>query len=156
MARINAAYAVLGTPARRAVYDDPYREPSAQRPQAAPPRPSDRTGGDWIHVERPQPVEPARFPWRFVSVLAGLGIGAAFALAALNQPEIEVPVHDQIIEPGSCVFVQGTGRVVEVTCGSPNSRTVAAVVSPQESCSPGLLRYRTIDPEANACVERAT
>ena len=73
----------------------------------------------WTFVERRVPVEPARFPWRFFAVLAGLAITAGLALAVLHEPDAEAPVHDQIIEAGSCVFVQGTGRVVEVTCGAP-------------------------------------
>lgn len=162
MARINAAYAVLGTPHRRAVYDERRRaSPAAGATNGATPA---RTAA--VSVRPPQRARvgtegsqlaavPARFPWQLVSVLAGIGIGCAFAFAALNQPAVDVPVHDQLIEAGSCVFVQGTGRVVEVTCGSTESREVVAVVSPQESCSPGLLRYRTIDPQTHACVERA-
>lgn len=158
MARINAAYRVLGTPERRAVYDERRRKPAvhARTPeQRAAERRAPAAAAAWTFVERRVPVEPARFPWRFFAVLAGLAITAGLALAVLHEPDAEAPVHDQIIEAGSCVFVQGTGRVVEVTCGSPNSRTVATVVTRDESCAPGLLRYRTIDPDVNACVERA-
>src|SRR6056300_1686060 len=78
MARLNEAYRVLSDPGRRVMYDR-SREPRRMAADDRSPGVSHRP------TPPPSPVGPARFPWRFVTVIALIG-ACVVLVGALTSP----------------------------------------------------------------------
>ena len=100
MAQINQAWHVLSDPDRRAAYDVVVRGLPSRTDGAAPvsavAHATYRTGPP----SQPLTIAPARFPWRFMLVIAVLGIAFVVVNAALTKPA-PPPHPDNIMEPGS-------------------------------------------------------
>jgi molecular chaperone DnaJ len=145
MPDINEAYHVLGDPARRANYDAALRDvaPRAPTTTTAPvPRPPVRPAVD---------TTPARIPWKLMLAMAGLGSAVVLVGAALYEPAgPERP--DNLLEPGSCVAIEGNGDAREVTCTGEVQLVVEALVPIGERCPDGTAGHRDRQGRGLACV----
>lgn len=129
MATLNEAYRVLSDPARRADYDR----------SRLPETPSPSTTG--TARQTIAPVAPARFPWRFVLVLAGLGTIAILVSAALAPTGGEIG-PDGVIQSGSCVSIDTSGFAREVSCTGTDVDLVVENLVPTDSvCADGVVGY---------------
>ena len=151
MALINEAWRVLGDPARRAVYDAQLRSIGSARPQ------SERSGPP-VAAPAPTPSflvsvdpEPARFPWRFMLLLAVLGIGFVLVNAALTDPPLPT-APDNLLQVGSCVTIDATQQAVETSCEAVHDGVVAALVSFDATCPLDTQAHRDRQGMGRACV----
>ena len=152
MAAINEAWRVLGDPARRAVYDAHLRSsgsasPQSERSAAAPsarPAPTQSFPTTVSH-------DPAKFPWRFMLVMAVLGIGFVLVNAALTDPPSPA-VPDNLLQVGSCVTFDATNQAVETSCAAVHDGVVAALVSFDAPCSLDTEAHRDRQGMGVACV----
>ena len=127
MARLNEAYRVLSDPGRRVMYDrsrGPSPTSTHQRPTGSPQ-----------DAPMPQmPVGPARFPWRFVTVIALIGAGVVL-VGALTSPPGEEGEVDGVLRPGSCAEVDVDSFAREVRCTlAPGELVVDALVPTDQDC----------------------
>lgn len=156
MAQINEAWWVLSDPARRAAYDAAHRaKNSAQQPgQRARPHPAnDRTQHlDPIRHASLDDAIPARFPWRFMLAIAGVGIAFVLVNAALTEPGV-VPAPDNLMEVGSCVDIMDNGDAREVLCNGPNDGVVADLRPASTICPLGTELHRDRQGMGNICVQ---
>jgi molecular chaperone DnaJ len=144
MAEINAAWHILSDPARRATYDG-FR----QTVSAAPPSSRPATAAP-VAPFPPAPV-PGRFPWRFLLVIALIGIAFVIANAALADPDPVAP-PDNLLEPGSCVLIEDNGDAREVVCNGINDGVVKAFIALDATCPVGTERHRDRQGMGIACV----
>jgi molecular chaperone DnaJ len=147
MAAINDAYRVLGDPARRAQYDATLRETgSAARPPAHP------TGSRYpARPTAPVDTTPARYPWKLVLAMAALGVTVVLIGAALYEPAADPP-PDNLLEPGSCVTIEGNGDAREVNCDGTEEFEVRALVPMGSRCPDGTAGHRDRQGRGLACV----
>ncbi|MFZ8876254.1 MAG: J domain-containing protein [Ilumatobacteraceae bacterium] len=127
MARLNEAYRVLSDPGRRVMYDrsrEPMRMAADDRSPGASHRPT----------PPPSPIGPARFPWRFVTVVALIGAGVVL-VGALTSPPGEEGVVDGVLRPGSCAEIDVESFAREVPCTlEPGELVVDALVPTDQDC----------------------
>jgi molecular chaperone DnaJ len=144
MADINDAYHVLGDPARRATYDASLRDvtPRAPTTTAPVPRPPVRPVVD---------NTPARTPWKLMLVMAGVGSAVVLVGAALYEPA-GPDRPDNLLEPGSCVTIEGNGDAREITCTGDDQLVVEALVPIGERCPDGTAAHRDRQGRGLACV----
>lgn len=150
MAALNEAYRVLRDPARRAVYDQSLRTPvgsAAGGPAPVPPRHTDRP------TSRPtEPLPPARYPWKLVVVMFLLGTAVVLLGVALYEPAAEPP-PDNLLGPGSCVFIEDNGDAREINCRDGTEELVVEVLVPSDApCPMGTTGYRDRQGRGLACV----
>lgn len=155
MAQINEAWRVLSDPGRRAVYDmqrDASRvgsQSNSARGSASPSSPS-RT------VRRPDSppppaVTPARFPWRFMLIIASLGIAFILVNAALTKPG-QPQRSNNLIDAGSCVNFADNNDAVEVACDGSNQGVVVSFRASDSACSQGTEEHRDRQGMGEVCV----
>jgi molecular chaperone DnaJ len=154
MAEINDAWRVLSDPGRRAVYDASSRGSAAQRSQAASAQSSARTATA-TKVTMPTPVvshvPAARFPWRFMLVLAGLGIAFILVNAALTKPgRPEMP--DNLIDAGSCVSFADNGDAIEAVCSALDAGVVQSLIPVDSRCPQDTEGHRDRQGMGQVCV----
>lgn len=164
MAEVNQAWWVLGDRVRRAAYDDQLR--STDR-RSAPTSAS--TGGSYVNAPARGPVaasseaahnpldrsqDPPRFPWRFMSVLAALGIAVVILGVILQSPTTPLPV-DNVLGPGSCVVLQTNGDAAEVACTGTHDAVVQVLVPVGDRCPVGTEPHRDRQGMGTACVTPA-
>jgi len=171
MRELNAAWAVLRSPATRAAYDEQLRGRSGglgsgdnglapgSDPTASPsfdgelvdPRSIDpRTG-------RSSGARPGR--WLPITIVVVLVL-AGLALAALSASRRSSPVDQPVVVTnrypiGSCVAVApGTsGPSVEVvSCGEPNSGRVAATTDYPRPCPAGTETVSLVAEQLSVCL----
>ena len=134
MARLNEAYRVLSDPGRRALYDRALG--GSERSSAAgdggvyrpPPPPA--------HVP---PMTPARFPWRFVLVIAVLGAAVVMVGALTSPPEAEGEI-DGILRAGSCAVVDADSFAREVPCTLQAGELIVEALIPTDQDCPLTTR----------------
>ena len=151
MSAINEAYRVLGHPGRRLVYDaELRRRPTVppSEPRVSPPAGPPSVGRSSVGAT------PARYPWKLVLAMAGVGAAVVLAGTALYEPPAP-DRPDNILEQGSCVEVQMNFDVSEVTCTDGDDLVVQTIVPFNEACPPGLSGYRDRQGRGMACVVRA-
>jgi len=150
MAQINEAWRVLSDPDRRAVYDAQIRRSYAST--AMPGKPwTMRPPVERQPVEIPDEIVPAKFPWRFMLVLAALGIGFVLVNAALTKPS-EPAVPDNLIVSGSCVDIADNGDAVEVPCDGYNDGLVVSFRGSDPLCPQGTEEHRDHQGLGPVCV----
>lgn len=152
MSQINEAWRVLSDPGRRAVYDAQSRGSAAQRNAAGA---STSTGGVRT-ASRPTIVAhavatPARFPWRFMLVVASIGVAFVLVNAALTKPG-RGDVPDNLIDSGSCVNVVDNGDAVEVSCDGTHDAVVDSLISTDGVCAGDTEGHRDRQGMGQVCV----
>lgn len=158
MAEVNRAWWVLRDPQRRQVYDaslidderPPARASAPPRSAGGPPSPfpPQRTRNPLARYQ-----DPPRFPWRFMAVLAALGIGVVLLGVILDKPSKPPPV-DNVLTPGSCVTIQPNDDAAEVHCTDAYDAVVAVVVPFGDRCPFGTEPHRDRQGLGTACVQR--
>jgi molecular chaperone DnaJ len=160
MAEINRAWWVLRDPQRRRDYDLTLAGPSAsgQGSPAAPPDEDEDDEDDEAFVPRRpsfNPLaryqDPPRFPWRFMAVLAALGIGVVLLGVVLDSPA-KPPPPDNVLTTGSCVRVLPNGDAAEVNCTEEHDGVVVKLVAFDQRCEFGLEPHRDRQGMGIACV----
>ena len=158
MAALNDAYRVLRDPGQRVVYDQSLRQPtgSAAGRTTAPhwtttaTTPSAPTQGSMRRP--PQPLPPARYPWKLVIGMFLIGVAVVLIGAALYKPGAEPP-PDNLLGPGSCVVIEGNGDAREVNCGDGAGQLVVQALIPIDArCPTGTVGYRDRQGRGLACV----
>ena len=164
MAQINEAWHVLSDPGRRAMYDAQNRGSYTDRVRAAgyasgSATPSSGGGGTRTATRTVPPriaeANPARFPWRFMLVIAAVGIAFILVNAALTKPSEPVPL-DNLMGAGSCVDVAPNGDAVEVICDGANDGVVDSVIAAGAYCPQDTESHRDHQGMGQVCVRLAT
>ena len=163
MADINRAWWVLRDPQRRRDYDLTLAGPSAVGPSTRP-RPSvdddDLDDDDDLTAVPRRPSfnplaryqDPPRFPWRFMAVLAVLGIAVVLLGVVLSSPSKPLP-PDNVLTTGSCVRLLPNGDAAEIDCAEANDGVVVKLVAFDERCEFGLEPHRDRQGMGIACIE---
>ena len=150
MAALNAAYAVLSDPVERARYDRGLNGVSASRSTSMGGSGAEPT---WPVRTIPDPLPPARIPWRLMAFMATVGIGVVLLGAAfIDQGPVDRPVG--LLRPGSCVQVNATGDVSGVACTGTDDLIVERLVDFDGVCPMGTTGYRDRQGLGQACVGR--
>ena len=152
MAQINEAWRVLSDPGRRAVYDAQSRGSAA--PSSGAASTTVRTATRPM-VVAPAVATPARFPWRFMLVVASIGVAFILVNAALTKPG-DGDVPDNLINAGSCVNVADNGDAVEVSCGAAHDGVVDSLISTDGVCPGDTESHRDRQGMGQVCVRRIT
>jgi hypothetical protein len=158
MAAINEAYRVLGDPVRRSRYDHDIAAATATRTSTA----ASTKGAADAGVDHDVPwsytvpdTTPARFPWKFMAVLATLGIGVIVLglIFSTPQPPSE---PDNILRASDCVVLGPQLDAAEVACTAPHDAVVAQLIPFGDTCRSGTEGYRDRQGMGTACVVRVT
>lgn len=148
--RIAEAWNVLSSPVRRAAYDLRLAQGSAA---GAGDVASPQKAGD--HVVDPgldRAYPPARFPWRFV--LTVIGIGAAFLLILhiMGDPMPERRI-DGLVTVGSCLDFDDLGAAFEVPCSGPHQAVARELVPLGSPCDSDTTQARDRQGMGTVCIE---
>ena len=104
-------------------------------------------------VEAPRPFEPARIPWRSLSVFVVVAVAAVFVLAQFTEPG-EPAGPDGILRTGDCVAVERETFAREVPCTGADDLVVRRFIPFDGEC--GSLTYlQDVQGMGAVCVERA-
>ncbi len=94
---------------------------------------------------------PARIPWRLMLAMAAVGSTIVLVGAALYEPA--GPARpDNLLEPGSCVAIEGNGDAREVTCTGDDALVVEVLVPIGELCPDGTAGHRDRQGRGLACI----
>lgn len=146
MTAINDAWACLSDPRRRAEYDASRdeRRANAVSPRAASP------SDPWPSVV-PRDDGPARIPWRAMRWMLGVGVAAVIGLSFVSSESAEAP-PDQLLQAGSCVVIDDTDAVSEVSCSAEHDAVVRQLVAFDRTCPTGTETFRDRQGMGLACV----
>ena len=133
--RISAAWEVLSSPTRRAAYDQQFVTRTVV-PEMEPDR---------VYA-------PARFPWRFVLVVIGLGSLFVVILHIMGDPMPRRGI-DGLINPGSCVNFDELGAAFEVECDGPYQAVVRELVPFDAACDSDTTQARDRQGMGTVCLE---
>ena len=133
--RIAAAWEVLSSPTRRAAYDQQFVTRTVV-PEMEPDR---------VYA-------PARFPWRFVLVVIGLGSLFVVILHIMGDPMPRRGI-DGLINPGSCVNFDELGAAFEVECDGPYQAVVRELVPFDAACDSDTTQARDRQGMGTVCLE---
>lgn len=147
MARINAAWACLSDPARRREHD--LSRADGGRPRIDPPAHAD----PWPSVV-PRNDGPARIPWRAMRWMLAVGVATVIGLSFVSTDSQESP-PDQLLQSGSCVDIDDTGAVSEVSCDGEHDAVVRQLVAFDRTCPSDTESFRDRQGMGLACVVRA-
>ncbi len=136
--RIAEAWDVLSSPSRRAAYDLQLGNSSPARTAPDP------------NLDRVYP--PARFPWRFVLTIIGVGAAILIVLHLLGDPMPERGI-DGLITSGSCVDFDEVGAAFEVSCNGPHQAVVRELVPFDSPCDSDTTQARDRQGMGTVCIE---
>ena len=136
--RIAEAWNVLSSPARRAAYDVQLAGNSSARTAPDP------------NLDRVYP--PARFPWRFVLTIIGIGAAILIVLHLLGDPMPERGI-DGLISSGSCIDFDEVGAAFEVPCNGPHQAVVRELVPFDSPCDSDTTQARDRQGMGTVCIE---
>ncbi len=136
--RIAEAWNVLSSPARRAAYDLQLGNSSPARTALDP------------NLDRVYP--PARFPWRFVLTIIGVGAAILIVLHILGDPMPERGI-DGLISSGSCIDFDEVGAAFEVPCNGPHQAVVRELVPFDSPCDSDTTQARDRQGMGTVCIE---
>ena len=151
-AAVTAAWEVLGDPERRREYDQALIVRDAENLE----RNFKRANVDDLVVdyepEFPQVIVRASFPWKFmlVSVVVGV-ILVLFLHSSATTEDLQRP--DSLIQSGSCVMIDLTEAVYEVSCDAPNDGVVRQLIGFDRTCPSDTFGYRDRQGMGIACLE---
>jgi hypothetical protein len=157
--RIAEAWSVLSSPARRAAYDLQLKTGSAAG-VGANVGGSSRAGHHGTAHAAGQPHDadldrvypPARFPWRFVLVVIGVGTAILLVLHIMGDPMPERGI-DGLITSGSCVDFDQLGAAYEVPCNGPHQAVVRELVPFDAPCDSDTTQARDRQGMGTVCIE---
>lgn len=145
IAAINEAWNILSDPAKRRSFDLSLKIPTQST--ATRFTEAEKTAETIVYP-------PARFPWRSMLVLAGIGIAAVLVLNAFSTPPAPGK-PDQLLQPGSCVNIDNARFAFEVTCTEPHDAEVVQFVAIDRPCPMDTLSYLDRQGMGKACVRDA-
>lgn len=147
--RISEAWRVLSSPERRAAYDRQLSAGSAagavggvRATGAASPLAAD--------LDRPYP--PARFPWRFVLTVIGVGAAILVFLHIIGDPMPPRGI-DGLVNPGSCLDFDNLGAAFEVPCDGPHQAVARELVPFGSPCDSDTTQARDRQGMGTVCIE---
>ena len=176
MRECNAAWAVLGTPATRAAYDDQLRAEGLLPPRpgegSSAVRSSAGSAGRSSSIGRvPSPtdqlIEPARdfgvlVPrrhtgrWVAVGVVVVLLAAGAIAAVVAAQHDATPPADPELrtnaFEVGSCVTIEPGPVVSSVPCNQPNAGRIASTTDSPRPCPTGTQSLSLADQKLTLCL----
>lgn len=142
IAAINEAWNVLSDPSKRRSFDLSLRNPTESTTTRS--RTAETVAETIVYP-------PARFPWRSMLVLAGIGIAAVLVLNAFSTPPAPGK-PDQLLQPGSCVNIDDARLAFEVTCTEPHEAQVVQFVAIDRPCPMDTVSYLDRQGMGKACV----
>jgi hypothetical protein len=95
---------------------------------------------------------PARFPWRFVLTIIGIGAAILIVLHIMGDPMPERGI-DGLISPGSCVDFDQLGAAFEVPCSGPHQAVVRELVPFDAPCDSDTTQARDRQGMGTVCIE---
>ena len=96
-------------------------------------------------------AQPAHFPWKFVLVMATLGIAFVVINAALTDAPKPLPL-DNILCVGSCVSIDVNGDAAESACNGTNDGVVDSLLESDGVCRQGTEMHRDRQGLGQVCV----
>jgi curved DNA-binding protein CbpA len=154
--RIAEAWNVLSSPARRAAYDLQLANGSAAGVGTTATGNAVRTAtratqpGYDPNLDRVYP--PARFPWRFVLTIIGIGAAILIVLHIMGDPMPERGI-DGLISAGSCVDFDQLGAAYEVPCSGPHQAVARELVPFDSPCDSDTTQARDRQGMGTVCIE---
>jgi len=152
--RIAEAWNVLSSPARRAAYDLQLELATGSAAgvgastASTAARPSHATYDP--NLDRVYP--PARFPWRFVLTVIGIGAAILIVLHIMGDPMPERGI-DGLINAGSCVDFDQLGAAYEVPCSGPHQAVARELVPFDSPCDSDTTQARDRQGMGTVCIE---
>ena len=152
--RISEAWSVLSSPARRAAYDMQLATGSAAgvREAGAGDEESRSAHGRVIDPNMDRVYAPARFPWRFVLIVIGIGSLILVILHIMGDPMPRRGI-DGLISAGSCVDFDELGAAFEVPCDGPYTAVVRELVPFDSPCDSDTTQARDRQGMGTVCIE---
>ena len=158
LSAVSQAWSVLGDPATRREYDKSLAQQSAPKRSDKSYQSSDSKSkplDDFVEepdFEVPRIIVRAQFPWRFMLTL--IGIGALLILALRSTVSTNIPQGpDSLIQSGSCVALDATQAVYEVSCDQPHDGVVRQLIGFDMTCPSDTFGYRDRQGMGIACLE---
>lgn len=139
IAAVSRAWSVLSDPKKRSAYDADHEVSEPIVRPTSPPR---------------FDIAPARFPWRFVLTLIGIGSAAILLVAAFTKPS-EPGGPDNLLQSGSCVTIAPAGTVSEVRCDGPHDAVVRSLIAFDAACPSDTEPFLDRQGMGRACVVRS-
>ena len=150
--RIAEAWNVLSSPARRAAYDLQLASGSAAGASTRPSTSAPRTTQAPFDPNLDRVYPPARFPWRFVLTVIGVGAAILIILHIMGDPMPERGI-DGLISSGSCVDFDQLGAAYEVPCTGPHQAVARELVPFDSPCDSDTTQARDRQGMGTVCIE---
>lgn len=157
--RIAEAWNVLSSPARRAAYDLQLATGSAAGVGASAAGTASRASSSATRATQPgydpnldRVYPPARFPWRFVLTIIGIGAAILIVLHIMGDPMPERGI-DGLISAGSCVDFDQLGAAYEVPCSGPHQAVARELVPFDSPCDSDTTQARDRQGMGTVCIE---
>lgn len=150
--RIAEAWSVLSSPARRAAYDLQLATGSAAGAGAHTSSRAERVVRSEYETELDRVYPPARFPWRFVLTIIGIGAAILIVLHIMGDPMPPRGI-DGLISAGSCVNFDEIGSAFEVPCDGPHQARVRELVPFDSRCDSDTTQARDRQGMGTVCLE---